>query len=190
LAEIKRSAAPRRAEKHLGAVKQGALLAEIKRSDAPRRAEKHLNAVKQGALLREIKTSPRTLSEGPGGKVVLLVTSAPSSHNQELNQRKMRVVFAGKGITLEEVDGSDPECRLRRAALFGLSGLHAVYPQCFIQMAGAAEPAFVGDWEVFEGLIECDSLDAEVLAANPDIPTFSNVFASLLNDSSNEIQRP
>jgi hypothetical protein len=99
----------------LGSLKQGALLAEIKRSDGPRRAEKHLGALRRGALLREIKLSLRSLDKGSGDKVVLLVTSAPSSHAQELSQRQMRAILAGKGVTVDEVDGLDPACRSRRA---------------------------------------------------------------------------
>jgi hypothetical protein len=38
----------------------------------------------------------------------------------------------------------------------------------------------VGDWEEFEGLVECETLDAELLQANPDIANFSKVFAALL----------
>ena len=68
----------------------------------------------------------------------------------------------------------------RRASLFRISRLHDVYPQCFIQMEGDAQPAFVGDWEAFEGLVECDAMSASVLTAYPDIPTFSNMFAALL----------
>ena len=68
----------------------------------------------------------------------------------------------------------------RRTSLFDISGLYAVYPQCFIQKEGDAQPAFVGDWEAFERLVECDAMSASVLTVYPDIPTFSNVFAALL----------
>jgi hypothetical protein len=89
-------------------------------------------------------------------------------------------VLEGKGLTVQWVDGSLGENKEQRTKLFGISGKRAVYPQFFILMEGSDEPTFVGDYEEFEGLVECDALDSEVLAANPDIPTFSKVFAALL----------
>ena len=113
------------------------------------------------------------------GTVILLMTSTPKSQSQELQQRRMKVAIEGKGIVVEEVDGSNPASKVRRGELFKISGKVAVYPQCFILQAGATKPSFVADWDDFEGLLECESLDAETLAANPDIPTFSKAFASL-----------
>jgi hypothetical protein len=54
-----------------------------------------------------------------------------------------------------------------------------VYPQFFLQL-GEDQPTCVGDYEEFEGLVECETMDAAVLAENPDIPTFSKTFATLL----------
>jgi hypothetical protein len=85
----------------------------------------------------------------------------------------------GKGIQVEEVAGDIPENKARRSALFAISGKGAVYPQFFLQL-GEDQPTCVGDYEEFEGLVECETMDAAVLAENPDIPTFSKTFATLL----------
>ena len=87
--------------------------------------------------------------------------------------------IAGKGIRVEEVAGDVEENKARRSALFAISGKGPVYPQFFLQL-GEDQPTCVGDYEEFEGLVECETMDAVVLAENPDIPTFSKVFATLL----------
>ena len=81
---------------------------------------------------------------------------------------------AGKGIQVEEVAGDLPENKERRSALFAISGKGVVYPLFFLQL-GEDQPTCVGDYDEFEGLVESEN-DAE----NPDIPTFSKVFATLL----------
>ena len=52
--------------------------------------------------------------------------------------------------------------------------MRAKYPQCFINNEGIFD--FVGQWEAIETLVECDSLPTEVLAAHPEIKTFTSVF--------------
>ena len=47
-----------------------------------------------------------------------------------------------------------------------------MYPQFFLQL-GEDEPTCVGDYDEFEGLVECRTMDAAVLDKNLDIPTFS-----------------
>ena len=110
----------------------------------------------------------------------MLATSLPKNQSIEISQRKAKDILEGKGLTVEWVDGTLAENKERRSALFKLSGKGATYPQFFIQMAQDEEAVFVGDYEEFEGLVECDGLDPQLLASNPDIPTFSKVFASLL----------
>jgi hypothetical protein len=86
-----------------------------------------------------------------------------------------------------------------RDALFGVSSKRGKYPQLFIQEEDGQQ-IFVGLWEEIEvndslmhsfsflpsltffsslqSLIECDALPAEVLEANPNIPTFAKVSSS------------
>ena len=61
-----------------------------------------------------------------------------------------------------------------REELFAISGLRARYPQCFIVNNGIYQ--FVGLWETVEKLVECDSMPDDVLAAHPEINTFTSVF--------------
>ena len=118
------------------------------------------------------------VEEGPG-KVIMLMTLTPKDQIQELAQRKAKDILTGKGLVLDEVAGDMPENKDRRTALFAISGKGAVYPQFFLQL-GEEQPTFVGDSEEFEGLVECETMDASVLAENPDIATFSKVFEVLL----------
>ena len=113
----------------------------------------------------------KLVTDGPG-KVIMLMTTSPKDQIQEISQRKAMDILSGKGITVDSVDGTDPACKARRSALFAISGKGPVYPQFFLQL-GDGEPTCVGDYEEFEGLVECDTMDAAVLAENPDIPTFS-----------------
>lgn len=78
-------------------------------------------------------------------------------------------------IEHSELDGADQENVEMRNKLFGISGKRAVYPQCF--MTSGDEITFVGDWEAVEALLECESIPADVLAANPNIQTFTKVFS-------------
>lgn len=52
--------------------------------------------------------------------------------------------------------------------------MRARYPQCFIINNGVYH--FVGLWETVEKLVECDSMPDDVLAAHPEINTFTSVF--------------
>eukprot|EP00281_Chroomonas_sp_CCMP1168_P034829 CAMPEP_0206244798 /NCGR_PEP_ID=MMETSP0047_2-20121206/18353_1 /ASSEMBLY_ACC=CAM_ASM_000192 /TAXON_ID=195065 /ORGANISM="Chroomonas mesostigmatica_cf, Strain CCMP1168" /LENGTH=116 /DNA_ID=CAMNT_0053670049 /DNA_START=54 /DNA_END=404 /DNA_ORIENTATION=+ len=108
-------------------------------------------------------------------KALLLVTGTPSNEPQKVGQRKLVSQFEAKKIAFEQIDGLDPANKERRSELFEKSGKRGIYPQVFIQDEGG-ELQFVGDWETFEGLIECDGLPKDVLEANPDIATFTKVF--------------
>ena len=116
------------------------------------------------------------------GKVILLMTGTPKDQATELSQRKCADILRGKGLVVEEIDGTLEENKAQRTKLFALSGKPAVYPQVFIKQAGAPGAlTFVGDWEGFESLIECETLDEQMIASNPEILTFSKAFACLLN---------
>jgi hypothetical protein len=65
--------------------------------------------------------------------------------------------------------------------------LRAKYPQCFINNNDNYE--FVGQWEAVETLVECDSIPAEILAAHPDIKTFTNVFFKITEENIKETRR-
>jgi len=117
---------------------------------------------------------------GPGQAFcLLLVTSSEYNQAQFGNSERARVLLAGQSCACEEIDGALPEHKARRDELFALSGTRGGYPQVFLQKAdGAVE--FVGLWEKLEELNECGSLPADVLAANPQVPTFQRVFADCL----------
>jgi hypothetical protein len=86
----------------------------------------------------------------------------------------MSDILESKGLVVEKIDGALPENKELRDTLFGVSGKRGQYPQCFILSDGTYR--FVGLWEEFESLNECEELPQEVLDANPSIQTITSVF--------------
>ena len=110
--------------------------------------------------------------------VIVLVTSVPSTTIIEGNQTLLRNMFKGRKIDFRELDGMDQSKKEERNKLFGISSKRGVYPQVFMEIGG--EVTFVGDFEEISQLNECDALPTDVLAANPQIKTLSNVFKPFL----------
>jgi len=66
----------------------------------------------------------------------------------------------------------------KRDALFAVEGSQrGKYPQCFLRSDDGAV-VFIGLWDKIEELVECDTLPADILEANPNIETFSKVLKS------------
>eukprot|EP01036_Dinobryon_divergens_P001998 gene1998-2628_t len=89
----------------------------------------------------------------------------------EVNQRRLQDCLNGHKIAYTSVDGSFPENKDERDKLFNISKVRGRYPQCFLNLND--EIRFVGFWDEIEGLIDADTLPAEVLEANPTIATFA-----------------
>ena len=115
-----------------------------------------------------------------GDRVILLVTSMPASTIVEGNQNVIRQAFRGRRIPFVEIDGIDQKDE--RNKLFGISDKRGQYPQVFMEIGG--EITFVGDFDVVNGLNDCDALPPDVLEANPQIQTMSSVFSKFLPASS------
>lgn len=105
---------------------------------------------------------------------VLLYSSLATDQIQVVNSRRLEDVLKGNKIQFEKVDGSYPDNKDLRDILFGVSGQRGKYPQCFLK-DDSGSYTFVGLWEEVESLVECDTIPAEVLAANPQIKTFAQV---------------
>lgn len=74
-----------------------------------------------------------------------------------------------------------PENKDARSAMFESSGKRGTYPQVFIKDAAGVYTS-VGDFDEVQSLNDTDTLPPDVLAANPDIPTFKKVFADFLKE--------
>eukprot|EP01006_Ploeotia_vitrea_P005995 TRINITY_DN120745_c0_g1_i1.p1 TRINITY_DN120745_c0_g1~~TRINITY_DN120745_c0_g1_i1.p1 ORF type:complete len:122 (-),score=2.99 TRINITY_DN120745_c0_g1_i1:45-410(-) len=109
-------------------------------------------------------------------RVVVLISGTPSNLGVEQNQRRMIDAINGAKLKHIIIDGGNSENVEIRNQLFKISEKRAVYPQCFIENTSNNEYTFIGDWEGFEGLLECESIPKDVLDANPNIMTFSKVF--------------
>lgn len=109
---------------------------------------------------------------------VLLYSSLATDQIQVVNSRRLEDVLKGNKVQFEKVDGSYPDNKDLRDILFGVSGQRGKYPQCFLKDESGSY-TFVGLWEEVESLIECDTIPAEVLAANPQIKTFAQVWTTI-----------
>jgi hypothetical protein len=109
---------------------------------------------------------------------VLLYSSLATDQIQVVNSRRLEDVLKGNKVQFDKVDGSYPDNKELRDVLFGVSGQRGKYPQCFLKDE-SGNYKFVGLWEELESLIECNTIPSEVLAANPQIQTFSQVSNSL-----------
>ena len=102
------------------------------------------------------------------------------------DQRALRMVTDNldrKAVKVEQIDGSMPENKGRRDDLWKISEKRAVYPQVFT-LVGDAAPVFVSAGaEEFEDLVEAGTMDADILAQNPGIPTLERALAPLLGAS-------
>ena len=105
---------------------------------------------------------------------VLLFSSLATDQIQVVNSRRLEDALVGRKIQFEKVDGSMVEQKELRDVLFSVSGQRGKYPQCFLKGEDGSYQ-FVGLWEDVEGLLECDTIPAEVLASNPQIKTFEQV---------------
>jgi len=115
-----------------------------------------------------------------GRSVVMLVTSMPSTTIIEGNQASLRNIFKSKlKVPIGEVDGVVPENKDVRSALFAASGKRGAYPQVFIKEADGKYTS-VGDFDEVQGLTDTDALDKEILAAHPEIATFSSTFKDFM----------
>ena len=95
-----------------------------------------------------------------------------------------------KAVKVEQIDGSMPENKGRRDELWKISEKRAVYPQVFT-LVGDAAPVFVSAGaEEFEDLVEAGTMDADILAQNPGIPTLERALAPLLGASPESAPAP
>jgi glutaredoxin-related protein len=70
-----------------------------------------------------------------------------------------------------------PENKELRSKLFDISNLRGKYPQIFIEEGGEYE--FIGDFEVFEGMLENDNL-SQTTAEMHGVKTFTAVFTKCM----------
>lgn len=125
---------------------------------------------------------------------LVMMSSVGGASIQEGNQRKLQSTLDALGVgswriqvlfavncfhllyqvSYTNFDASLAENVERRNHLFGISGVRGNYPQFFLVNEDGSEE-FVGVWEALEGLIDGNTIPADVLEANPGIPTLNKV---------------
>jgi hypothetical protein len=79
-------------------------------------------------------------------------------------------------VAYKEVDAkSEVEARNE---LSGISKIKGNYPQVFI--SDGSSTTFVGQFEDIESMIELNAVDAALLASNPALKTFKQVFSNCI----------
>lgn len=98
---------------------------------------------------------------------LLLVLCSNQSLTREVaaNQRKAYTILDSQGIAYETLDGADASNKTARNKLFGLSGIHAEYPQFFLKDSHGGT-VFWGDWQRFETANQAGSLAQELSTGN------------------------
>jgi hypothetical protein len=123
--------------------------------------------------------------------------------SQLMHQERAMMLFESMGIPYETIDGSAPNRKDERNALFQLSGLRGIYPQFFlVQQQGGADTdvadagaatttgddhhdhdddgsnavlSVLGNYDAIEGINEASSLPTDVLQNNPEILTWDRL---------------
>mmetsp|Transcript_22366 Transcript_22366/g.36999 ORF Transcript_22366/g.36999 Transcript_22366/m.36999 type:complete len:253 (-) Transcript_22366:26-784(-) len=113
-------------------------------------------------------------------RLIVLISDGVSDRKQASNQSRALQLLKTKNVIYVSVDGMDPNQRARRNELFGVSGIRANYPQFFLEQKDGTT-AFVGDWEVIEGINDSSALPAETIEAFPDLMTWDRVFGNLVD---------
>lgn len=104
------------------------------------------------------------------------VSATRATHQANYTHAHSKVItwLQAKKISFKEVDAIDEKDV--RDELTAISGIKGNYPQVFITDQ-KDETTFVGTFDAIESLVDMDGIDAATLEANPDIKTFSSVFA-------------
>ena len=112
---------------------------------------------------------------------LLLITSTPNTSACESHQRKVEDWLKGRKCVFKTLDGCVDDNKDMRNNLWAVSGVRADYPQLFL--VGEDSTEFVGNYETVEGMVECNDLSAEIMAANPDIKTFDKALKDVQRTS-------
>ena len=110
---------------------------------------------------------------------IYLYSSVPHATGQDSHQRKVKSWLEAKRVKFQEIDASLEENKEVRNELYDVSGKRGGLPQVFIvttEADGTGSTKYAGDYEGINDLIESDSIPADLLEKNPQIPTFTRVF--------------
>jgi hypothetical protein len=131
----------------------------------------------------------------------ILMLMSTFGRSQLMHQERAMMLFESMGIPYETIDGSAPNRKDERNALFQLSGLRGIYPQFFlVQQQGGADTdvadagaetttgdnhddddgsnavlSVIGNYDAIEGINEASSLPTDVLLNNPEILTWDRL---------------
>jgi hypothetical protein len=117
------------------------------------------------AITEQAAEELTTLFKEGTNKVIALFSTYPDSLFEHMpKQKRCLMILNALAIEPEFVDGSSPDDRSRRNALFALGGLRGVYPQLFVRNSNG-DIRFFGDFERIELLNDCRTLVHEIESA-------------------------
>lgn len=127
-------------------------------------------------------TLQRIIGDSKSRKLVVLITGLRIDKDVVERQKSAMEILSASNITFETVDGSDPQMKERREALFKLSGRRGVYPQFFLHdndAFGEDEAVnYIGDFENFEAVNDASALPQEEIDGNPTVKTWEAIMGS------------
>jgi hypothetical protein len=108
----------------------------------------------------------------------ILMLMSTFGRSQLMHQERAMMLFESMGIPYKCMDGSAPDRKDERNALFQLSGLRGIYPQFFLVQGDTGNNdklRCLGDYDAIEGINEASTLPNDVLQDNPTILTWDRL---------------
>jgi hypothetical protein len=108
----------------------------------------------------------------------ILMLMSTFGRSQLMHQERAMMLFESMGIPYQCMDGSAPDRKDERNALFQLSGLRGIYPQFFLVQGDDGNNdnlRCLGDYDAIEGINEASTLPNDVLQDNPTILTWDRL---------------
>ncbi len=130
----------------------------VAESSEPRVVEVVQTASSTSASVSVATAAPETASEN--SIMIVLVSKSFGSLGQKTNQDRAGTILNANKIPFEQVDGSDPEFKDLRDALFAISGIRGNYPQFFVKEDDRI--TYIGDFEALETMNEAGTLPIQI----------------------------
>jgi hypothetical protein len=116
----------------------------------------------------------------------ILMLMSTFGRSQLMHQERAMMLFENMGIPYKCMDGSAPDRKDERNALFQLSGLRGIYPQFFLVQGDDGNNndnlRCLGDYDAIEGINEASTLPNDVLQDNPTILTWDRLMGKPKNE--------
>jgi hypothetical protein len=130
------------------------------------------NTLSRSSSLQPSKIDSHSLQQNEP-RLILLVTNLSVNRQQVTNQKIVKTLLHSQGFEdVQEIDGADPSLREVRNNLFQISGVHANYPQLFLEQDDTI--LFVGTVQTVQELHDDGLLTRDYLGPQHTTTTTQN----------------